>query len=131
MTNELHDRRPLINAHVLIGSAMIVVGVAFLLGLVRGWEIEFWSSWWTVLLFGLGFIRFVDPGFERGIRRSRRAGLWLMMIGAWGFISQNELFGLDFGTSWPLLVIGVGIITVWKAIEGRNSGRFCGVERTH
>src|SRR5689334_7235566 len=113
MTDEFHEKRALVNGHVLIGSAMIIVGVAFLSGFARGWEVSFWSSWWAVLLFGMGFMRFVDPGYERGLRRSRRTGLWLMMIGVWGFISQNELFGLDFGTSWPLLLFGVGIITVW------------------
>src|SRR5262245_9690557 len=43
-------------------------------------------------------------------RPSRRrdvhtGGLWLLGVGSWMLISQLHLFGLDYHTSWPLLII--------------------------
>ena len=58
---------------------------------------------------------------RQGRRRSRRrdslGGLWLVGIGAWMLASQTHLFGLTFGTSWPLLVILTGIMIVIRGIR--------------
>jgi len=37
-------------------------------------------------------------------------GLWLLGLGCWMLVSQLHLFGLEYRTSWPLLVILSGII---------------------
>ena len=37
-------------------------------------------------------------------------GLWLTGVGCWMLVSQLHLFGLDYHTSWPLLIILSGII---------------------
>ena len=56
---------------------------------------------------------------RRGGRRGRNsfAGLWMIGIGAWMLVSQTHLFGLTFGTSWPLLVILTGIMIVIRGIR--------------
>jgi hypothetical protein len=36
------------------------------------------------------------------------AGLWLVAVGFWMQISHLRLFGLTWGTSWPLLLIALG-----------------------
>ncbi len=31
---------------------------------------------------------------------------------------EMHLFGLDYGTSWPLMVVGAGLLIVWRAYDG-------------
>lgn len=109
--------RPLINGQTVVGSILLMSGFALLLEARTNIRIDFWSSGWTVLLFTVGLIRFIDPRVGDGECPSRRTGAWLMTVGAWGFISMNKLFGLTFQTSWSLLIVAAGILTVWWAID--------------
>ena len=43
------------------------------------------------------------------------------MVGIWALISDWHVFGLTFGTSWPLLVMATGVMIVWRALETRGS----------
>ena len=63
----------------------------------------------TSTLFGGG------PGGSRTAPTA--TGLWLIGVGAWMLASQTHLFGLTFGTSWPLLVILTGITIVIRGIR--------------
>lgn len=47
----------------------------------------------------------------RRLRRRKHAGsgLWLVAIGSWMLVSELHLFGLTYHTSWPLLIIVLGI----------------------
>ena len=115
--------RTRINREVLVGSAMMVIGLALFAESRTGLDVNLWSSGWAVLLFVVGLMRFVDPRTGDAECPSRRTGAWLMMVGAWGFSSSNELFGLSYKTSWPLLIVADGIIMVWWAIdESRRAG---------
>jgi hypothetical protein len=104
-----HDTR------VLLGLAIVLVGVAMLVQRNDAWGIHLHIGWWPFLLILLGLVRMLVPAEHRG-RRSRRTGFWLLAVGAWGLISEMELFGLDYSTSWPLLLIALGINIVWKSV---------------
>ena len=45
-------------------------------------------------------------------RTNYTAGLWLIGIGAWMLVSQNHLWGLSFETSWPLLIVVMGLLMI-------------------
>ncbi len=109
--------RPLVNRQVLFGAALMAIGLALLAGAGTGLEINLWKTGWAVLLFVVGLTRVIDPRVGNDECPSRRTGAWLMPVGAWGFASGNELFGLTFGNSWPLLIVAAGIMTVWWAID--------------
>jgi hypothetical protein len=47
----------------------------------------------------------------------------LTAVGVWGLISEARLFGFDYSTSWPLLIIAAGMIMVWRAFEDAAGGR--------
>ena len=47
-----------------------------------------------------------------GRRRSSTGGLWLIGIGVWMLTAQNHFWGLTFETSWPLLLVFMGIMIV-------------------
>jgi cell wall-active antibiotic response 4TMS protein YvqF len=61
------------------------------------------------------------PGRDelRRIRHRRHvgSGLWLVAIGSWMLVSELHLFGLTYHTSWPLLIVVLGvsiIIRGWR-----------------
>ena len=45
-----------------------------------------------------------------GPRQGFFGGTWLIGVGCWLLISQSNMFGLTFGTSWPLLLIVMGAL---------------------
>lgn len=45
------------------------------------------------------------------------AGLWMMGIGTWMLVSQIHLWGFDFHTSWPLLVILSGVMLLVRGVR--------------
>jgi len=44
-------------------------------------------------------------------------GLWLVGVGCWMLVSQLHLFGLDYHTSWPLLIILSGTIMLLRGVR--------------
>lgn len=56
-----------------------------------------------------------ENGDARRRYRSRRmpgGGLWLIGIGVWILVSQNQIWGLGFDTSWPLFLVFIGLMMV-------------------
>jgi hypothetical protein len=54
---------------------------------------------------------------RRRHRRGSTGGFWLIGVGVWMMLSQTNLFGLNFGNSWPLLVIFAGLIVVMRGMR--------------
>jgi cell wall-active antibiotic response 4TMS protein YvqF len=40
-----------------------------------------------------------------------------VFVGCWALANEFALFGFDYGTSWPLVVIGAGVLVVWRALD--------------
>lgn len=55
-----------------------------------------------------------DARTRHGGRQGMFGGIWLIGLGCWLLISQTGMFGLDFGTSWPLLLILMGALMVLR-----------------
>jgi hypothetical protein len=56
---------------------------------------------------------------EDACARKRRGdrltgGFWFLGVGVWLLVSKTHLFGLEFGNSWPLLIIIVGLIVMMR-----------------
>jgi hypothetical protein len=111
------DTQDIDRGHVAIGAAIVLVGLAFLADQADWWHFDVSWRLWPVILLVMGAARMVWPQSGKRHRRSRRGGVWLVMIGAWGLISEFHLFGLHYGTSWPLLIVAAGINMVWRALE--------------
>ena len=112
----LPTRADTVHGHLFGGLVMILVGVAWLATELRAIDIDWWSSWWGLLLFVVGLVRLFLPADESAPRASRRMGLWLMSVGAWGFVSAAGLFGLHYSNSWPLLIVAAGANIVLGAL---------------
>ena len=58
---------------------------------------------------------------EACVRKGRQdratGGFWLIGVGVWLLVSKTHLFGLDFGNSWPLLIIIAGLIVMMRGMR--------------
>ena len=96
---------------LVAGLIMIVVGAIFLLERFDYVAVgEVWRLW-PMILIVLGLLNLVRP--ERG-----RRSIFLLLLGIWLQISFLELWGLDFGDSWPLLIVFVGASLVFDSVVG-------------
>jgi hypothetical protein len=100
-----------------IGVILVVFGFAMLLDRASGEGGRLAGRLWPLVLVVLGGNTLAMAGHTRRGRGKRRSGAWLVYLGGWGFVNEFHVFGLSYRTSWPLLVIGVGVLTVWRAVE--------------
>lgn len=101
---------------LFVGVALMVVGTAILLEQTAFHGAD--RRWWPFILLALGSLNILAvsrPGQARG---AWRPGVWLLFVGLWGLATEYELFGLDYSMSWPLLIIGGGLMIVWSAFAG-------------
>jgi hypothetical protein len=98
---------------LIIGLILVVVGTVFLLDnfdvIYIGEPI---SRFWPLLVVALGLARVAqaETAWER------RRGFFWTFIGLWLLVSVLHMFELNFHNSWPILLIGLGINSIWKAI---------------
>jgi hypothetical protein len=86
---------------VVVGVVVMVLGVLLLLDTTDVAGIETTWRLWPFALLAIGLARITNvaeaecPG--------RADGVLLLLLGAWGLISEFRLFGFDYRSSWPLL----------------------------
>ena len=68
-------------------------------------------DWWPLIVVAIGAAKLIGGDAER-----RRGGLWLLFVGGWLLANTNHFFGLDWGNSWPVMVIGVGVMLTFGAL---------------
>lgn len=107
------DRR----AQVVIGLLIMLLGFGFLFERMDMWHVHLSVHFWPLFPLFFGVARVLEG--PRVTRRGRtvRSGIWMICIGVWGLISEFKIFGLDYGTSWPLLLVAAGLNMVWRSFE--------------
>jgi hypothetical protein len=101
---------------ILIGRTIVGFGLILLFDQtgVFGWQPS-WSVW-PFLIIGAGLARFVSPRPD-----GSREGGWLVAIGVW--LLLNEMRVLRFRDSWPLILVALGVHTMWKAVRPAQARR--------
>lgn len=103
---------------VFAGLIIIAAGVMLLADRIGISGIHLSGRYWPLLLMAFGFVRLFDaPTRRTGRRRSRWTGVWFIYLGLWGLVSEFHLLGLDYNSSWPLLIVGAGLGMVWRSFE--------------
>ena len=108
---------------ILFGIVLILVGFAVLADQADWVHWTIWLNSWPFILLAFGMARLVAPGYHHGRRRPRRSAMWLLAIGIWGAVSEYRLLGLNYGTSWPLLVVAAGLNMVLKSFDSSCATR--------
>ncbi|HVT43792.1 MAG TPA: DUF5668 domain-containing protein [Thermoanaerobaculia bacterium] len=95
------------------GIILVVLGVAFLLHQIDFLRIYDVWRFWPLILIALGLARIISPTE----RKSRGSGVWLVGLGACFLIGGFGLFGLSYGTVWPLFLVFIGLSIVFESIS--------------
>jgi hypothetical protein len=102
------------NGSLVVGLILVAVGLLFLLDnfdiIYVGEPI---TKFWPALVIALGLVRIVQAETPS----ERRRGFFWTFIGFWLLVSVLHIFGLSFDNSWPILLIGMGINSIWKAVD--------------
>ena len=127
-----HPMPPRANAGSLtVGLIILSLGTLMLVDRLNYFDISVMRLFPGMVLIALGLSRIaldqVDPaslgGCNPGVNHRKRGradlrqGLWLMTVGSWLIVNAVQLFGLTYGTSWPLLVIASGVFIVARGWE--------------
>jgi hypothetical protein len=125
MNLERDTARSMSPAAVGAGAILLVLGLAMLLTPAENLRLDTGRLIGPFMMIAIGTTMLLGgrgcaahrPADEatgprrRGARRERSTGgLWLIGIGCWLLVSQTGLFGLGFSTSWPLLLIAMGLL---------------------
>jgi len=97
---------------VIFGLIVIAVGVSFFLA---SQDKIAWEDWWAYFVLALGgiflleaLLRSIMPAHRRPVFGKVIAGLVLIAVGA------SNIYG--FGTWWPLIIIGAGVMILFSAL---------------
>lgn len=103
-------------------AGRMVIGV-FLLGLGGllladnlGFDIPggVWT-YWPFLLLGLGAVKMLWPGDGD----DREGGFWILVAGLYCWIASWRLFGLHWGSAWPIFLLAAGLSMVFGGFARR------------
>ncbi len=101
--------------HWITGLVLIGIGSLFLLerlAIVDG--LSLWHYWpFLLALFGLG--RIIDADNARQVAR----GGFMVFLACWLYVSIEELWGLNFTNSWPLVLIALGLRHIFVGLAGK------------
>ena len=107
------ETRGVQNGSLFAGLMLILLGSLFLLDrldVVRFAHVV--RYFWPLIIVGIGVWRLLN--------RDVWGGLWMFMIGVWLQVSHSRLFGLSFSSSWPLLLIGIGLHVILRTLFGHE-----------
>ena len=110
------DRRIVNPQGIVVGLAIVVVGVVLLLNQSKIIDVGSPLRFWPVQLIVFGLAQLSRPR-----REGPREGGLLLFIGVW--LLLNELRLLRYGESWLLLLLGIGVAMVWKTIASAADSR--------
>ncbi len=114
MSRERHTAR----SRFTWGVILLIFG-AFALAVNLGFRIprDLWD-YWPLILIVLGGAQLLWPG----PMRDRMSGFTLIAVGIYAQVSVFEIFGLTWGTAWPILIVALGIRIVLGGVLGSVFG---------
>ena len=116
--NDNNNPRSIDTDSLFWGLALVGIGLLFLLDRFEVANLHFFfHHYWPLFIVFLGLSKIVRY-------RTLWAGFWLLTVGVWLQITTLHLFGLTFGSSWPLLLIALGAGIVLRTFfDSRHGSR--------
>lgn len=104
---------------VMWGLVLVGLGVAFLLDQMNMFDIRAQWHYAPLILVVIGINQTI--GYPSAQEFSN--GIWTVCIGLWLFVVLEEMWGLTFRNSWPLLIIISGVTMAIRPIAARRFAR--------
>jgi hypothetical protein len=125
MEMQTRDVGAIVPGRIVAGGILLLAGMVMFLDSTGFAEVHVWRSIGPLVLiaFGANILSCrgngagADARAHRRHRHLRTNGIWLIGVGLWLLVSQNHVFGLDFHSSWPLLIMLGGVITVIRGLK--------------
>jgi hypothetical protein len=104
-----------LRSHLVLGGALVAFGLAWLL---RGWGVIGTEGLWLAAPAVLAWSGLVRIALDRGAASIVRATL-RFAVAAYLVVVIEQLGGLTWASTWPVLAIAVGVATVAGAFLAR------------
>jgi hypothetical protein len=118
------------------GVFLMGAGVLFLLDRMGRLDLRDIWEYWPAIFFFIGISHLLFPsrrqairfaGGERRVchdgRHDRIDGVIWMLIGVWFFANQFGWWGFRYSRSWPVMVLLIGLQTVFRALADSRATR--------
>ena len=106
--------------HQLVPGLVLILVGGYLLAVNMGLVLPF--SIWDYL--PLPFIAIGVLGVSFPSRYlSRSGGAWLLGVGLYLACGMFNIFGLSWGTAWPIFIVGAGLSVIFRRDDCRRRGR--------
>jgi len=102
----------------VVGGVLVVFGTVLLLDRLHFIEIRDFFRFWPALLIAFGVLRMIQ-GPDGG---ARVFGGLVSMAGVVLLANRLGFTNIRLFDLWPMVIVGVGVVLLWNALEGRASG---------
>ncbi len=103
--------------HVVWGVLLITVGGMVLLDNLGWLSIADYWHFWPLVLVVFGLNKMLDFSSSKQFSE----GLMLAATGCWLYMVYENIWGLTFQNSWPIIVIAYGVSILLKPVIGAGT----------
>jgi predicted membrane protein len=93
------------------GLIFVAIGVIFLLGNMGYLDVREVFAFWPIILIVFGVVRIVESREDYG----QTAGIFWVVVGLLFLLGSFGVIRMAFQELWPILLIGVGALMLWRA----------------
>lgn len=100
-------------------AGLVIAGLGLVLALQNVLDFRIWNFYplWPLILVAFGIVRLLSVDE----RRHRSGALVVIAVGLWLLLNTLEIGGLDWGESWPILLMLLGLAKIVLPEDGRRS----------
>jgi predicted membrane protein len=103
--------------HIATGLIFVAIGVIFLLGNLGYLDVRAFFPYWPLIVIVFGVVRIVENRDDY----SQTSGMFWVAIGLLFLLASLGIFRIAVRDLWPVLLIGVGVLMLWRAIFARRT----------
>jgi predicted membrane protein len=112
--------------HLFSGLLFVTIGAIFLLGNMGIVEVDRILRFWPVILIAAGMFKIFESGTDYG----ESSGIFWVVIGGLFLLGNLGILRVAFRDLWPVVLIGIGALMLWRSALCRRPPREFGRDST-
>ena len=113
------ERRHNSSRHLFPGLLLLIIGMVFLLGNMGMVDTGAIFRFWPVILIAVGLFKLVESGDDYG----HSSGIFWIVVGGLFLIGNLGILPIRFRDFWPVVLIGIGALLLWRSTLARPRSR--------